>query len=154
MKNVLLHVQLLCVVLTGCIHKATPVTPWERTMTDNALLAQFVDTAEQGTEAANASGVLSDDTARPVIKFESKFADTHEKITVILSAGPTADLSQATAMLEAFKTEGQALINSGEIGIKNPKTQMTISADLRNIVSLAEALIYDIQLAKTGAVTP
>lgn len=151
MKNLVL-LNLYLFLLTGCIHKASPlpVTPWERTMTDNAMLAQFVDTAEQGTELANTSGALSDDTARPVISFEQKFADTHEKITAVLKLGPAADLSQANALLEAFKAEAQALIASGEIGVKNPKTQLSITGDLNNAVALAEALLADITLIRNG----
>lgn len=146
---------ILCVLLAtaGCAHKVSgPVTPWERTMTDNAMLAQFVDTAEQGTELAVTSGALPTQTARPVITFESKFADVHKKLTAILALGPHADLSQATVMLEQFKTEALALIASGEIDIKNPKTQMTISADVRQAVALAEAILSDIQLAQSGGV--
>ncbi len=119
-------------------------------MADNAILAQFVDTAEQGTELVNTSGALPDDVARPVITLEQKFADVHEKITAILNLGPSADLSKAAELLNQFEKDANALIASGEIGIKNPKTQMTISADLRNAVALADALLSDIQLVKNG----
>lgn len=149
MKNLIL-LNFYLFLVTGCMHKATSVTPWERTMADNAMLAQFIDTAEQGTELANTSGALPDDVARPIIMFEQKFADTHEKITAILNLGPGADLSQATSLLQQFEQQAQALVNSGEIGIKNPKTQMTISADIRNAIALAEALVADIQLVRNG----
>lgn len=143
----------LCLVLAACGHKTgAPMTPWERVMTDNALLAQFVDTAEQGTELAVTSAALSTDTARPVITFESKFADVHKQLTAILAQGPHADLTQAKVLLEQFKTGALALIASGEIGVKNPKTQMSISADIRNAIALAEAVLSDIQLAQSGGV--
>lgn len=145
----------LCVtlVLAGCAHKTgAPMTPWERVMVDNALLAQFVNTAEQGTELAVTSAALSTDTARPVISFESNFADVHKRLTAILAQGPHADLTQAKALLEQFKTEALALVASGEIAVKNPRTQMSISADIRNAIALAEAVLSDIQLAQSGGV--
>lgn len=143
-KTALIVLTVLCT--TGCIHKATPITPWERVMTDNALLAQFVDTAEQGTELAVSSGVLSASTAKPVIRVESRFPDVHKKITAILAQGSGADFTTANALLDQFKADMQALIASGEIGIKNPKTQMSISGDLNNIVNLTKAVLADIQL--------
>ena len=142
-----------CVFLAtlGCIHKATPVTPWERVMTDNAILAQFADTAEQGTELAVTSGLLSTATARPVILFEDKFAVTHKQITAILAQGQlTANLPQVQALLTTLQTEGDALVASGNIGIKNPKTQMTITADLNNILALTRAVLTDIQVFQSG----
>ena len=145
---------ILCVLLAslGCIKKTgAPVTPWERIMTDNAILAQFADTAEQGTEMAVTTTLLTTMQARPVIIFENRFADTHKKITAILAQGPgTADLAQVKTLLETLKAEGVAIVNSGNIGVKNPKTQQTINADITNIINLAEAVISDVQLFQSG----
>ncbi len=153
MKRKLVVLLLGVMLASGCIHKSTPVTPWERIMTDNALVAQFADTAEQGTEVAVTSGLLSTAQARPVITFEAQFADAHKKITAILAQGPgTADLTQVKVLLESLRTQGVALVGSGDIGVKNPKTQQTINADLNNIVNLTEAVISDIQLFQSGGV--
>lgn len=144
---------LLCAMLAsvGCIHKSTPVTPWERVMTDNAILAQFADTAEQGTELAVTSGLMTTATARPVILFEDKFSVTHKQITAILAQGQlTANLPQVQVLLTQLQTEGDALVASGNIGIKNPKTQMTITADINNILALTRAVLTDIQVFQSG----
>lgn len=152
-KRKLAIVLCALLVMAGCAHKTgAPMTPWERVMVDNTLLAQFVDTAEQGTELAVTSAALSTDTARPIITFESNFTGVHKQLTAILAQGPHADLSQAKVLLEQFKTGALALIASGEIGVKNPKTQMSISADIRNAIALAEAVLSDIQLVQSGGV--
>src|ERR1700690_4178035 len=107
----------------GCIHKTSgPVTPAERIMTDNAILAQFADTAEQGTELAVTSGLMSTATARPIIMFESQFATTHEQITALLNQGLTAtNLAQVQSLLTSLKSQAAVIVASGNIGIKNPK---------------------------------
>lgn len=132
----------------GCIHKSSgPVTPAERLMTDNAVLAQFADTAEQGTELAVTSGLMTTAAARPVIMFEGQFAATHEQITSLLNQGLTAtNLAQVQILLTNLNTQAAAIIASGSIGIKNPKTQQTISGDINTIIAFTQAVLTDIQL--------
>lgn len=151
MKKLALTLALL-IGSVSCIHKASgPVSPWERVMTDNAMFAQLNNDAEQGTEAAQSSGLISVEQARPIIVWESQIADTHEKITAILKQGPgAADLASVKTLLAEIKTQGTALINSGGIGIKNPKTQQTIKADIQALIDLANAIISDVQLVKGG----
>lgn len=142
----------LCLVLAGCIHKTGGVvTPQERLMTDNAILAQFVNTAEQGTEAAVTSGLISTQTARPVITFEDQFSQTHKQVTALLNQGlTTANLAQVQTLLGNLKTTADALVASGNIGVKNPKTQMTITADINNVIALTQAVLTDIQIVQAG----
>lgn len=145
---------ILAVILAtvGCIHKTGgSVTPQERLMTDNAILAQFVNTVKQGTEAAVTSGLLSTAQARPVITFEGQFADTHKQITALLNQGlTTTNLTQVQSLLTNLKTTADALVASGSIGVKNPKTQMTITADINNIIALTQAVLTDIQVFQAG----
>lgn len=140
----------------GCIHKSSgAVTPQERLMTDNALLAQFADTAEQGTELAVTTGLMSTSAARPVITFESQFATVHTQITNLLNQGLTAaNLAQVQTLLTNLNTQAAVLVASGNIGIKNPKTQQTITGDINNIIALANAVLVDIQLYEASVAQP
>ena len=147
----------ICVVVAlvatiGCIHKTGgTVTPKERLMTDNAILSQFVNTAEKGTEAAVTSGLMTTATARPVITFEGQFVDTHKQITALLNQGlTTSNLTQVQNLLTSLKATADALVASGNIGVKNPKTQMTITADINNIIALTQAVLTDIQVVQAG----
>lgn len=151
MKKILVVVA-ACLALTACIHKTGgTVTPQERLMTDNAILAQFVNTAEQGTEATVTSGLITTVTARPIIAFEGQFASTHEQITKLLNQGlTTANLAQVQTLLANLKTTADTLVASGNIGVKNPKTQMTITADINNIIALTQAVLTDIQIIQAG----
>ena len=44
--------------------------------------------------------------------------------------------------------QGTTLIQSGGLGIKNPKSQQTFAQDLQGIVNLASVILTDYQLAE------
>lgn len=116
-------------------------------MTDNAVLAQFIDTAERGTELAVGAGAIAIDEARPAIQFEAQAAEVHKKVTALLAQGhDTATLGQVTILLNNLKIQADALVASGEIGVKNPKTQQSITADIDSIGTMVEAVVSDIEL--------
>lgn len=141
-------VLLLCICLTvGCIHKGSPITPWERATTDNALFAQIDNTVEGGAEAVASSGVLSNEAVAPVIAWTGQVAQAHEQVTAILAKGSSLSASDYTtiqALLAQIQASGTALVNSGAFGIKNPKSQQTISADITALVNLGNALLADL----------
>lgn len=134
----------LCV---GCIHKATPVTPWERATTDNALFAQIDNSVEQGAESVVSSGLVSAQTMAPVIGWTGQVATAHQQITAILAKGSSlsaADYTTIQALLSQIQASGNALVNSGSLSIKNPKSQQTISADITALITLGNALLSDL----------
>ncbi len=154
-------ILLLCFSSTACLHKTGggTVTPWERVTADNAVFAQINNSVEQGTEAVVSSGLLKPADAAPVIDFTGRVAAIHTRVTGILNHGPslsTSDLSTITNLLTEVQSSGTALVSSGAFGIKNPKTQQNLDADLQSLTRLANDLLLDIQAARsaTGATTP
>lgn len=147
----LLTTLVICIALTGCIHKATPVTPWERVTTENAILAQLISTAEQGTMAVQTSGLITIQQAAPVLQFESQVAQIQLQINSVLAVAPTAQgLATLQPLIAQIGTASQALVSSGVVGVKNPKSQQTIGADIQAIVSSATLILSSYQAAIGG----
>lgn len=148
-------ILLFCFSSVACLHKAGggAVTPWERVTADNAIFAQINNSVEQGTEAVVSSGLLQPATAAPVIDFTGRVAVIHTRVTAILNHGPgltDSDFSTITNLLNEVQASGTVLVNSGVLGVKNPKTQQTITVDLQSLVRLATDLLMDIQAARTA----
>lgn len=161
MRNFLAVTLLVLASSVGCIHKTGgAVTPMERITTDNALFAQINNEVEQGTEAVVTSGLLTPSQAAPVIGWTGQVAKIHEQITQILSAGSTvdpADYQTIQTLISQIQSSATALVNSGNLNIKNPKSQQTISADITAALNLAQALLTELQAltptkASTGGV--
>jgi len=51
-------------------------------------------------------------------------------------------------LLNEIKNQGTALIQSGGLGVKNPKSQQMFTQDLQGVVNLAEVVLADYQLAE------
>ena len=152
-------IVMLAVLSSACIHKISgKVTPMERLTTDNALLAQINNTVEQGTEAVQSSGLLTTAQAAPVIAWTGQVAKAHLQITAIISKGSSVTVSDYTtiqALIDQIEISGETLIKSGSLGIKNPKSQQTISDDMVAIINLAKAVLSEVQqvsAAKSGGV--
>jgi hypothetical protein len=148
MKRVLL---LLLVLTVGCIHKTGgAVTPMERVTTDNAVFAQLNDSIEQGAESVATAGLLKPAQVAPVIGWCGQVAVAHEQITAILNAGTvtTANVASIQALVTQIQQSATSLIASGTLGVKNPKTQQSISADIQAASSLAGSLLNEISILK------
>lgn len=151
-KKILLSIILTVLLASvGCIHKASgPVTPMEKISTDWAVLAEFLQTAEAGTQAAVTSGVITTAQARPIIQFELQVAQNQQALTPVIQQGQTA-ITSSTALqsfLTSVGTQAQALV---KLDVTNPKTQQPISADIAFITSLANVVIGDISALKGAA---
>jgi hypothetical protein len=136
---------IVCLFLAGCIHKTGgAVTPWERVTTYNAVLAQANNTVEQGAETLAASSVITQQQAREVITYTAQVAGAHLQVTALLAKGSAItadDTSALSQLLLQIQSSGSAMVRSGNLGIKNPKSQQTISADISGIVSAAQAIV-------------
>lgn len=146
----LLNVSLFLLFTAGCLHKTgvgnvpANATPWERVTAYNAVLAQSNNTIEQGTELAAQQKLLPVNVARQVIAFTSDVASTHLQITAILEKGTQVssnDLASIRNLLSQIQAGGAVLVSSGVIGIKNPRSQQTISEDVKALVSVAQSII-------------
>lgn len=147
-------VAVLIISTVACLHKSggTKVTPWEKVHTYNAVFAETNNTVERGAEAAASSGLLNPSQAGVVIAWTGQVASVHQQITSILEKGMVtdADLSTVRVLLTQIKDSGTALVNSGALGIKNPKTQQTFAADIDAIYSAGDAILSALQQIKAG----
>lgn len=150
---------LLVVGTAACIHKSSgAATPWEKVTAYNATFAQVNQTVEQGAEQLSSANVLSKDKAAAVIAYTYRVASAHQQVTSILGKGTAAtaaDFATLTVLLQQIQTAGQVLIASGDLGIKNPKTQQTVAQDLQAVIDVAQLIINLIpQLTSSPAPSP
>lgn len=150
----------LCVlaICAACIHRTTgTVSPWERVTTDNALLAQTNNAVEQGAEAVAASRLRTPEQIAPVIRECAQVANAHLQITAILEKGSSvsaSDYDSIQALLQQIQASASQLISSGELGVKNPKTQNLLSSDVQALSSLASALVTELQAFRQNPAPP
>jgi len=150
----LLTVLALVVLLAtiGCIRKTGgAVTPWERVTTQNAILAQSIQTATQGVVAAQTSNLITVQQAKPVLDFMSQAATIQKQLSAILAQAPSAsNIPAIENLVNQIGSSAQALVSSGALGVKNPKSQQTIGADVQAIVSSVNVILSSYQAATGG----
>lgn len=150
MKLKLGFVALLLMATIACIHKVGggQITPWERVHADNALFAQGNNALLQGVIVVQTSGLISVNQAEPVVRLSGKTAELHKQVTAILAKGPDVtptDLATIKALVDQIETSATEAIRTGAFGVKNPKSQQTIEADIKGLAALARVLLTDIQ---------
>ncbi len=137
---------------TACIHKPSgPVTAWERVNVNMAALAQINNDVAKGVIALQQADVITAQQAARVLNFQETAAKDHMAIENILSTGSAKAASRSAeiqSLLEEIKTQGTHLIQSGGLGVKNPKSQQTFTQDLQAIVNLTEVILTNFRLAK------
>lgn len=151
-------IAIACIILlsTACLHKAGggAITPWERVTADNAIFAQSINTLEKGAEITASTGVLKPAQVAPVIRFTAQAATIHKQVTALLANGPSLSLADLTT-LQGFADQLQAsaneLVQDQALGIKNPNSQQTITADIGAIVSTFKVLIASITQVRTSS---
>lgn len=152
MKRKLAALSLLLLLTVGCIHKTSAaITPWERVTTDNAILAQSINTIEQGAEAAVTSGVLSRQAGGQLIGYTGQAATIQLQVNALLATAPNvsaSDLNTVSSLVTQLGNSASSLISSGQIGVKNPTSQQLFSADVQAVVNVSTLLISEIQAAK------
>ncbi len=152
MKKRVALVVLLTVFTVACIHKQSgPVSPWERVNVNMAALAQINADVAKGIIAVQQAGTITVQQAAPILNYQAIVAKDHMVIENIFAAGSTQAANQSVqiqALLNEIKNQGTALIQSGGLGIKNPKSQQTFTQDLQGIINLAQVVLTDYQLAE------
>lgn len=146
-------VLVILLATLGCLKKPAggAITPWERVTAENAILAQLVKTATQGTIAVNQSQLITDQQTAPVLGFYSQAATIQEQITAILAVAPTsANIPQIQALVSQIGASATALIDNGALGVKNPNSQQLIGADVQAIVSSINTILSSYQAAVGG----
>ena len=152
MKTRISLLLILAAMTTACIHKQSgPVTAWERVNVNMAAMAQINEGIANGVIASQKSGAITVQQAAPILSFQESVAKDHMAIENILLAGSAQAATQSQqiqAMLTEIGNQGTALIQSGELGIKNPQSQQTFTQDLQGIVNLANIVLADFQAAQ------
>ncbi len=137
---------------TTCIHKSSgPVSAWERVNVNMAALAEINHDVAKGIITAQQTGLLTVQQAAPILSYQEIVAKDHAAIENILATGSSQATSHSAAiqaLLEKIKRQGTTLIQSGGLGVKNPRSQQTFAQDLQAIVNLTETVLADFQLAK------
>lgn len=145
-------VIVLTVFTVACIHKQSgPISPWERVNVNLAALAQINADVAKGIITVQQTGSITAQQAAPTLNYQELVARDHMAIENILAAGSTQAANQSAqieALLNEIKNQGTVLIQSGGLGIKNPKSQQTFTQDLQGIINLAQVVLTDYQLAE------
>jgi hypothetical protein len=153
-KSKLLVLAILALLVASCAKRAatpgvpaTPVTPMEQFASTNATIATTNHAIEQGVAQLNAAGVLSDSLTRTILDWHFTVADTDKQITLIVQSSASAATKgqQIRALISQLKTSAVGLVNNGELGVKNPASQQSISADIQAILTLCDAIVLDLQ---------
>ena len=152
MERKIALIFILMSMTIACIHKQSgTVSPWERVNVNMAALAQINDDVAKGVIGVQQAGAISAQQAAPILNYQELVAKDHAAIENILLAGSTQASSQSLqiqALLNEIEKQGTTLIQSGGLGIKNPKSQQTFTQDLQGIVNLASVILTDYQLAE------
>jgi predicted membrane-bound mannosyltransferase len=152
MKKRLLPVILLTALTVACIHKTGgTISAWERVNVNMAALAQINNDVAKGLIAAEQSGLVSTQQAAPILNYQELVAKDHAAMENILATGSDQAANQSAkiqALLTEIQNQGTTLIQSGGLGIKNPKSQQTFTQDLQAIVNLTQTVLEDFQLVK------
>lgn len=141
---------LLLLVTVACLHKSNnaPVTSWEKVSAYNAALADTNQTVQQGVVVLVTNQVLSPAQAKPIMEWCGSAASINSQIASIIGKGSVvsaADYSTVQALTQQLSDSAKLLIASGALGIKNPKSQQSVSADVDSIVSLAGTILGILQ---------
>lgn len=159
--HILLGVALFSfMLLSGCAHRQSgstvPITPWEKVATENAVFSQLNATVQQGAFDLAASKVLNPKQVLPIVNLTEQVAIIHKQVTTIVDKGSavnSADQATLKALIDQISSVGQNLINSGTIGVKNPRSQQLLTADIQAVLTLANAILLDVQAFKTAGGT-
>lgn len=148
----LITVVALLACSVGCIKKTGgTISPWERFNVDFAAVGQINNDVAKGIIAVQGTGAVSVVQAAPILNYQELVAKDHAAVENILNGGSAQATSKAAeiqALLEEIKIQGTALVQSGGLGVKNPKSQQTFTQDLQGIVSLTEVVLSELQTIK------
>jgi hypothetical protein len=101
----------------------------------------------------NANGttppLLSTDQANKILIAQSRIADFDRQLTPLLgtAASVTANGAKIQLLLDEIKLAANPLIQSGDLGIKDQKTQQQVMAAFKDVYSFADLVVSMLQQA-------
>ena len=149
----LTSLTLVCALtLSSCIHRVDnrQPSPFEQAVTYLSMLSATNDTIAEAVITANKAGELSVTDTDRILHFQALIADDHQRLMAIMNSGvsgATASSDTVNLLLQDIKTQANALIASGGLGIKNARTQRTVADDVNSILSLGPLVTRYLQLA-------
>jgi hypothetical protein len=145
---------LLCLAasLCGCAHVASTAgvparnaTPLEKALAYNDSLAQANKAVAQAVINANGTTppLLNEAQTNKILVAQSRIADFDRQLTPLLAstASVTANAARIQTLLDEIKLAANPLIQSGDLGIKDPKTQQEVLAAFKNVYSFADLVL-------------
>ena len=143
---------------SGCAHVATTAgvparnaTPLEKALAYNDSLAQANKAVAQTVINANGTTppLLTTDQANKILIAQSRIADFDRQLTPLLAsaASVTANAAKIQLLLDEIKLAANPLIQSGDLGIKDPKTQQAVLAAFKDVYSFADLVVSMLQQA-------
>lgn len=142
-------------IVIGCRHNppsTNPTTPFQQVLLWNQGLAesnQSVAKMVQGL-AATTPPMIDIPTAQKVLVLQFRIAAADKKLTQVLEQGPEYTSGHA-AQVNDFITDitGAAteLINTGNIGVKDPAKQQQLTGLIQGLDGLAKLIVTGLQQA-------
>ncbi len=129
----------------ACAHRIgsqVPVTPYEQAMSTNAVIAAVNNSVGAGLVALNELGVApfkDVERTRSLLDYTYRIAAADKQLTTILALGADkaqprgAEIKQYT---DAIAAAAQELVNTGVLGVKNPRTQRNVDTEVQTIAIL------------------
>jgi hypothetical protein len=144
--------------LGGCTHVASTAgvparnaTPLEKALAYNDSLAQANKAVAQTVINANGTTppLLSEAQTNKILVAQSRIADFDRQVTPLLAstASVTANAAKISELLDEIRLAANPLIQSGDLGIKDPKTQQEVLAAFKNVYSFADLVVNMLQQA-------
>ena len=154
MRKLLAAVFFTC-TLTACVGCARvqttagvptrQATPLEQALAYNDSLAQANKAIAQAVINANGTTppLLSNDQANKILIAQSRIADFDRQLTPLLvsAASVTASAAKISQLLDEIKAAANPLIQGGDLGIKDAKTQQEVLSAFRNVYNFADLIV-------------
>lgn len=138
--------------VAGCTHvqstagvPARNATPLEQALAYNDALAQANKSVAQAVINANATvpPLLAPDQANRILATQARIADLDRQLTPLLASTSTVSANAASiqSLLDQIKAAAQGLVQSGDLGIKDAKTQQSVLATFNSVYSFADLAV-------------
>lgn len=136
-------------MLSGCAAvtpKATTaqLTPWQQVAPALNATQTLNDTVLKTVINVNQAGLLSKDATAKVLTEQARVSDVIEQLNAIVQQGSAATASQSAqvaALIARIQTSATNMVNAGDLGVKAPGSQQTVTAIVDGLAASAETLI-------------
>jgi hypothetical protein len=156
----LLVVSALALLMISCA-ATTPkpqtgqLTPWQQVTPALNAITTVNDAVLNGVIDVNQAGLLPQSTTAAVLLEQARVADVVEQLNAIVkqgSAATAAQASQVSTLIAQIENSATTMVNAGDLGVKDPKTQQEVSAIISGLGTSAETLFNVLSAAGVNVV--